>query len=398
MRLYPLPDIPIPMMRKYDDWTGNVVPDATIRSLDPSAVRSLRMTYESSGPSRAEESADWDDEVFLSRVGLFKRGRVTNAALVLLGKLTEHLVPSSVCIRWRLIGVDGTEEDSRVLERPLLLGARQAVSMVRNVSVPVGREGRVTSTYRIASLTEAIMNAIQFQDYESGGTVEVVERERESVTVSNMGSFPQVRPDSFALSRPTFRDDRNMFLRNAMMSAGLVNGSMSGIRGMYLSQAYRHFPLPDFDIDHGRVSVTFRGIRSGSFARILDSRDDLSFETIVDLDRLAKGRFIPDKRMTELMTLGLVDVVSGVPSIVNDSLDAVRHFRGTDREAVLALIEDGGPVTRSDVAAMLKVRDRMSLTDDQLSVKATNLLQSMRREGLIEKMDGSTRSARYRSV
>lgn len=386
------------MTRKYDDWTGNVVPEATIRSLDPAAVRSLRMTYESSGPSREEASASWDDETFLTRVGLFKRGKVTNAALVLLGKPTEHLVPQSVCIRWRLIGVDGTEEDSRVLERPLLLGARQAVSMVRNVSVPVGREGRVTSTYRIASLTEAIMNAIQFQDYESGGTVDVVERERESVTVSNIGQFPQVRPDSFALSRPTYRDDRNMFLRNAMMSAGLVNGSMSGIRGMYLSQAYRHFPLPDFEIDHGRVSVTFRGIRSGPFARILDSRDDLSFETIVDLDRLAKGRFISDRRMTELMTLGLVDVVSGVPSIVNDSLDAVRHFRGTDREAVLALIEDGGPVTRSDVAAMLKVRDRMSLTDEQLSVKATNLLQSMRREGLIEKMDGSTRSARYRSV
>lgn len=386
------------MTRKYDDWTGNVVPEATIRSLDPAAVRSLRMTYESSGPSREEASASWDDEAFLTRVGLFKRGKVTNAALVLLGKPTEHLVPQSVCIRWRLIGVDGTEEDSRVLERPLLLGARQAVSMVRNVSVPVGREGRVTSTYRIASLTEAIMNAIQFQDYESGGTVDVVERERESVTVSNIGQFPQVRPDSFALSRPTYRDDRNMFLRNAMMSAGLVNGSMSGIRGMYLSQAYRHFQLPDFEIDHGRVSVMFRGIRSGPFARILDSRDDLSFETIVDLDRLAKGRFISDRRMTELMTLGLVDVVSGVPSIVNDSLDAVRHFRGTDREAVLALIEDGGPVTRSDVAAMLKVRDRMSLTDEQLSVKATNLLQSMRREGLIEKMDGSTRSARYRSV
>ena len=385
------------MTRKYDDWTGNVVPEATVRSLDPSAVRAVRATYESLHRD-SDEIISLDDEAFLTKVGFFKRGKVTNAALVLLGKSSESFVPSSVCIRWRLIGVDGAEEDSRVMERPLLLAARQVVSMVRNTTVQIGSGGRSTSTYRVASLTEAIFNAIQFQDYESGGTIDVVERERESVTVSNIGSFPQIRPETFALSRPTNADDRNMFLRRAMVNSGLIPGAMSGIRGMYLSQAYRHFPLPDFSVTDNRVSVIFPGIRSGPYARILDTRDDLSFETIIDLDRMAKCRYVPEKRISELASQGLVAVFDGVPSLICDESGVMRRYRGTDREAVLSLISDVGPVSRSDVVEMLRARGSHELSDSQVSVKATNLLQSMRKEGLVEKVEGSTRSARYRAV
>ena len=385
------------MTRKYDDWTGNVVPEATVRSLDPSAVRAVRATYESLHRD-SDEIISLDDEAFLTKVGFFKRGKVTNAALVLLGKSSESFVPSSVCIRWRLIGVDGAEEDSRVMERPLLLAARQVVSMVRNTTVQIGSSGRSTSTYRVASLTEAIFNAIQFQDYESGGTIDVVERERESVTVSNIGSFPQIRPETFALSRPTNADDRNMFLRRAMVNSGLIPGAMSGIRGMYLSQAYRHFPLPDFSVTDNRVSVIFPGIRSGPYARILDTRDDLSFETIIDLDRMAKCRYVPEKRISELASQGLVAVFDGVPSLICDESGVMRKYRGTDREAVLSLISDVGSVSRSDVVEMLRARGSHELSDSQVSVKATNLLQSMRKEGLVEKVEGSTRSARYRAV
>ena len=385
------------MTRKYDDWTGNVVPEATVRSLDPSAVRAVRATYESLHRD-SDEIISLDDEAFLTKVGFFKRGKVTNAALVLLGKSSESFVPSSVCIRWRLIGVDGAEEDSRVMERPLLLAARQVVSMVRNTTVQIGSSGRSTSTYRVASLTEAIFNAIQFQDYESGGTIDVVERERESVTVSNIGSFPQIRPETFALSRPTNADDRNMFLRRAMVNSGLIPGATSGIRGMYLSQAYRHFPLPDFSVTDNRVSVIFPGIRSGPYARILDTRDDLSFETIIDLDRMAKCRYVPEKRISELASQGLVAVFDGVPSLICDESGVMRKYRGTDREAVLSLISDVGSVSRSDVVEMLRARGSHELSDSQVSVKATNLLQSMRKEGLVEKVEGSTRSARYRAV
>lgn len=54
-----------------------------------------------------------------------------------------------------------------------------------------------------------------------------------------------------------------------------------------------------------------------------------------------------------------------------------------------------GSVTRSDVADILAARDPKELTAKRIRVKSTNLLQTMRRKGLIEKAEGSTRSSRY---
>ena len=51
----------------YDDWTGNIVKDADVRSLDPGAVRAARASYRERFPDRAEESDGWDDETFLAR-------------------------------------------------------------------------------------------------------------------------------------------------------------------------------------------------------------------------------------------------------------------------------------------------------------------------------------------
>ena len=67
----------------------------------------------------------------------------------------------------------------------------------------------------------------------------------------------------------------------------------------------------------------------------------------------------------------------------------------SEEDAVLMLIDRNGSVSRSDVADILAARDPKELTPEQVRVKATNLLQSMRRKGLVEKADGSTRSARY---
>ena len=349
----------------YDDWTGNIVKDADVRSLDPGAVCAARASYRERFPDRAEESDGWDDETFLARAGVFKRGRPTVASLILLGKQDAGILPSTVCIRWRLLDPDGTVVDSRTFQGPMLL--------------------------------EAVRNALAHQDFSYGGTVDVVERESESVTIVSRGSFPQRSPESFIAGPPVQSPPRNRFLISAMAGIGAVPASGTGIRSMYLGQASRRFPMPDFDIQDDRVSVRFSGIRAGAYARVLDLREDLDLRTMMDLDRLAKLRYLPDRRVKALARRGLVEVLDGVPCIASGAgQDMLSAFViGTEEEAVLALIDRNGSVTRSDVSDILAARDRKELTPDQVRVKATNLLQSMRRRGLVEKADGSTRLARY---
>lgn len=390
--------VPMEAPGLYDDWTGNIVNGADVRSLDPGAIRSARAAFSERFPSRAEDAAGWDDPTFLSKTGVFKRGKVTVASLILLGKSGDRLLPQSVCIRWRLLDQDGRGQDSRTFEGPMLLTSMQAVSMVRNWSCKTGSGESVStvSAYRNSMLLEAVRNAIAHQDYGLGGTVDVVERENESVTVISRGSFPDRSPESFITGSPS-KPMRNQFLIGAMAGLGIVPASGSGIRSMYLSQAHRRFPMPDFDIDGDRVAVRFSGLRGGSYARVLDLRDDLDMKAILDLDRVAKNLYLPEKRMKALVRRGLVEILGGVPCIASGAgQDAISSFTaGPAEDAILGLIDSKGYVTRADVAALLAARDNRDLTDEQIKVKATNLLQSMRRDGLVEKAEGSTRSARY---
>lgn len=383
----------------YEDWTGNVVNDADIRNLDLGAVRAARAAFSERFPDRAEEAAGWDDPTFLARTGVFKRGKVTVAALIMLGKSGDRMLPSGVCIKWRLLDPDGATADSRTFDGPALLASTQAVSMVRNWSCRTGSgdSEEVVSAYRTATLLEAVRNAIVHQDYGLGGTVEVVERENESVTVISHGSFPDRAPESFVRGQPPGAPRRNAFLYNAMAATGAIPAAGSGIRSMYLSQAYRRFPMPDFDVDGDRVAVRFSGLRGGSYARVLDLRADLEIRTIMDLDRVAKNRYVPDKRLKSLARRGLVDMIGDLPCIASGAGQEVAsaYTAGTAQDAVLDLIRSKGFVTRADVAEVLASRDTKELTEEQLRVKATNLLQTMRKAGLIEKADGSTRSARY---
>ncbi len=386
------------MKSVYDDWTGNIVQDADVRSLDPEAVRAVRGTYLSEHPDDREKVNPMDDAEFLSYIGILKRGKITVAAMILLGKSSEKVLPPTVCVRWRLIDVDGRELESRSINGSMLLAIRKIASIISNSTVKIddGNETSFVSTYRVASLTEAMFNALQHQDYTMGGTIDVIERENESVTVFSRGDFPDVQPESFVKGQNQTMASRNAFLINAMGNIGLVSSNGSGIRNFYLSQMHRHFPLPRFSITDDTVSVTFPGRREGAVVRALDIRKDMEVIDILDLDRLDSGRFISDKRMESLISRGLVTVYDGVPCINLSYEDPSSRFsKGSDYDAVIALLKENGSVTRGDVVDMLRFRDRKGLTDDQLSVKATNLLQNLRKEGRVSKSEGSTRSARY---
>ncbi len=377
----------------YADWTGNVVSEADVRSLDPGAVRALRAKYALRFPEYADEVQGWDAALFLSKAGLLKRGKVTIAAMILLGKSSEKILPSSVSIRWRSLDVDGAVTDSRMFEGPMLLSVVQASSSVRNWSVETGgKGGRTVSAYRTATLEEALLNAVAHQDYALGGTIDVIERDRESVTIRSGGSFGPYPPESYVLGKASPSSSRNRFLREAMSRSGITQGRGSGIRGMYLSQAYRHFPFPSYYTDDSCVSVTIPGVRYGLLPRVMDSYDSLEPEILLDLDRVCSGRFVPDRRMKGLIERGLVDTTGGVPCL---ALNPVKARRMTDREAVLELLRTR-PVTRSDVADLLKSRSSKPLTPQQLSVKATNLLQSLKREGLVVKAEGRTKLASFK--
>ena len=84
------------------DWSAEIVAEATLDDLEPKALQKAREEYKSVHPKLATEVDAWDDMELLSRAGVAVKGKLTRAAILLLGKPTavHYLTPSVATITW----------------------------------------------------------------------------------------------------------------------------------------------------------------------------------------------------------------------------------------------------------------------------------------------------------
>ena len=70
-----------------DDWSAQIIPDATIEDLDPKAILLAREKYkELFNGARDTEIDGWTDEVFLNKAKLTRKSAITRTTIILLGK------------------------------------------------------------------------------------------------------------------------------------------------------------------------------------------------------------------------------------------------------------------------------------------------------------------------
>jgi len=69
------------------DWTGQVAKNASFDDIDDNAILLAKSNFLVKHPGLSmEEINDWSKKVFLGKAGLLNDGKITNAALILLGK------------------------------------------------------------------------------------------------------------------------------------------------------------------------------------------------------------------------------------------------------------------------------------------------------------------------
>lgn len=68
------------------DWSAEIIENATLEDLDPTAIAKARELYTKAHKDRTEEIESWDDITFLNKAKITVRGKITNTAIVLLGK------------------------------------------------------------------------------------------------------------------------------------------------------------------------------------------------------------------------------------------------------------------------------------------------------------------------
>ena len=383
------------------DWSAEICQDATIGDLDPIAIAKARQLFIRKNPRLSEEVPQWDDVTFLNKARLTIKGKITNTTIVLLGlpESAHFINPAVAQITWILKSADGIEKDYEHFYTPFLLAVDEVYHKIRNLKYRYLISGTLfpeeVDQYDPYIIREALSNAIAHQDYRLGGRITIVEKEDSTLTFQNYGNFLPVSIENVILSDSPEQKYRNTFLVNAMMQLNLIDTIGSGIRRMFLKQREKFFPMPDYDLENNRVQVKITGkVLNMDYARKLAELPDLSLSNIIALDQVQKNLPIQDTAATELRKKGLIEgrkpnyCVSANVAEQTDLQAEYLDMRGLDDQhyqgLILEYLRKFKHAKRADFEKLLIDKLPQILDENQRKHRVRNLLQKMRKDGLVE--------------
>ena len=397
------------------DWSKEIVKEASLDDLDPMAVQKARELFSKrqSDRRKAQEIlSQLSDIEVLNKAGITIKGEITRTALLLLGKseasyFFDGFIPR---ITWTLYNADNSVKAYEHFDMPLLLAVDNVYSKIRNEKYRyiAGQQTLFpdeVNQYEPELIKEIINNCIAHQDYRMRGKINVEEFEDRLVFMNEGAFIPETIE---AALEPGYKPPyyRNMFLCNAMVNLYMIDSNSMGIPMIYQIQRDKCFPLPTYDLSVvNRVKVTIYGkILDKNYTQLLRADTDLNMGTVFLLDKVQKKEIISKENFKILKRQGLVEgrypnifVSFKIADLIGQKAVYVRN-KGLDddicKQLIMKALETMGEASKQEIMEVLENALPEILNEDQKSKKVSNLLQSMKREGLVE-AEGKTRHAKW---
>ena len=393
------------------DWSKQILKSSSIRYLDKDAILVARENYKIK-QNREHINAEIDamnDEEFLTKLKLIVDGKLTNAAMVLLGYPDhDNMIDTPVRIMWRLYGSNDMVKDYSEFKIPFITVVDKVYAKIRNLVYRYMPNQMTlfpieTQQYDMSLLRELLNNCIAHQDYSLGGRIYLDEFE-DMVNISNPGSF--IPGDIRKVLDVGYRAPyyRNQLLADAMKDFNMIDTVQMGIRKVFNIQRDRYFPLPDYNLQTtNEVSVRIYGkILDDNYTRLLFGRDDLLIDTVFLLDRVQKKLPLDKDQYQMLKKLGVIEgkapnvyVSSLIAEIVDERAQYTKNKAMDDKyyvDLIVRYLEQWGKGKRSDFINLLGNKLPDMLTEKQKVNKVRNYLAVLHREGVIER-DGRNKRA-----
>ena len=376
-----------------EDWSAGIVQDATTDDLDPSAIRKARKNFKEKFHGLAVDVDSWNDITFLNKAKLTIKGKITRAAILLLGRPeSEHFLGrADAKIRWVLKDAKGNDKDYYIESCPLFLAVDKVYSKIRNLKYRYMKEGTLfpdeVAQYEPFVIREAINNCIAHQDYTKGGRINVVEMD-DQLVFTNLGSFIPGSVERVVREDAPEEHYRNKFLATAMFNLKMVDTAGGGIRKMFNYQRARFFPMPEYDLSKQRVKVTIIGkVLDLDFARLLAKKQDLDLDDIIALDKVQKKKALSVSESKRLKGKGLIEgrkpnyhISFDVAEKANMQADYIKtrglkddHFK----QLLLEYLDKCKYVTKEDIDKLLLDILPGVLDESQRKNKIRNLIYAM---------------------
>lgn len=387
------------------DWSAEIVPNATLADLDELAVAKARVMFKKVHASKipTEEIDTWTVEELLCNSGIMIDGKLTRAAIILLGKTVSvfKLRPAVVEVTWTLR--DGRQEvvDYEHFTVPFILTVDQILSKIRNLTMrelPGGTLFPETmKQYDDYTIREALHNAIAHQDYTLQQRINFVENP-DFLYYANGGSFiPGTLQKALATKGPQ-RHFRNECLCRSMVNFNMIDTVSRGIKKMFNEQWRRHFPMPDYEIDalNKEVGVKIYGNTiNEKYTKLLKENNTLTLEDCILLDAVQKGHRISEDHVLALLGRGLLegDVLEYSISLdiakKTKQLSDYTRNRGLDKaklqQMILQYLQNAGLVGAKRDAIFEYLKDVLpkTKTQEQQERMVGNILSEMKGAGTI---------------
>ncbi len=376
-----------------EDWSAKIIDTASIADLDTDALRVAREKFKekSSKQNYFNEIDGWDNKIFLDKAKITINGKITNTAILLLGKeeSSHYILPSIAEITWKL------ETEEKAYEHfgsPLLLNTSKVLLNIRNINYKFFPDNELLSTtvnkYDTRTILEAMHNCIAHQDYSLNSRIIVTEK-LDKLIFTNAGSFFEGNPEDYSVGDKTPEKYRNPWLAQAMVNLGMIDTLGYGIHTMYLSQKNRYFPLPDYMLsDSQKVVLQIYGHSiDENYSKLLIERKDLSLDKVVLLDKVQKKQSITNEASKLLRKEKLIEgrrpnyyVAASVAAVTDDKASYIKN-RAFDKswykDLVIEFIKKYDRASREDIDQLIMDKLSNALSEKQKRTKIRNLLYEM---------------------
>ena len=381
-----------------EDWTAEVVPDATIDDLDTKAIAKAREGYKQRYPRLAKECDGWDDKVFLDKAGLTIDGKVTRTTLLLVGKETSaHKLNHIAQIVWKCFQ-DG-QVFGDIYTIPFVLTTTELLGRIRNYRFKIYPKDSLIPAevwkYDTESILEGMHNSIAHQQYEKNARIIVTEN-MDSLKFQNDGNFYEGDYKEYITGEKTPKNYRNPALVKAMVNIRMIDTQGYGIHKMYQSQKDRYLPMPDYDLSTAdEVILNLPGtIIDENYSLMLLANQDMSLMDAVLLDQVQKGKPINDNAIKKLRKEGLIEgrkphlyVSKQVAKATNTQVEYTLKKGFNDAECqewILKALKDHKVLSRKQINELLWNKLPVDYTDTQRVNKIGNLIMKLKRQGVIK--------------
>ena len=387
------------------DWSAELVPNATIDDLDEVAIAKARKMFKKvHSRIPAEEVNRWSTEEFLSKCELMVDGKLTRAAIILLGKMfsDSKLRPAVAEVTWTLRDENQDVVDYEHFSVPFILTVDEILAKIHNLTLREMPGGTLfpdtMKQYDDYTIREALHNCIAHQDYTLRQRINFVENPG-FLYYANGGSFiPGTLENALATNGPQ-RFFRNACLCKAMVHFNMIDTVSRGIKKMFTEQMERRFPMPDYEIDNEKKEVAVRiygNAINERYTKLLKDNDTLTLHDCISLDAIQKGHRIDEEIAQDLMKRGLIEgeapnyTISLGVAKASKQLPSYTRVRGLERDKlkqmILQYIQNAGSdgAKRDAILEYLQGTLPSRNTYEQNETLIYHLLSELRKAGLIE--------------